>query len=267
MTVDILRDDLIHPIVSGNKWRKLKLIADYLVQEKIKHIVTFGGAYSNHLVAVSFICNYLNIKSTAFVRGDEVRIENKYESICKENNMTLRYISREEYRNKEKLYLDNFGSESACLMLAEGGDHPLAIESCSAILDDIKTTYDYIILSLGTGTTMEGLVKGIVDRNWNTQIIGISSLKNNFYLDKRLEKYPKNKWQVLHDYHRGKYGKMDAELIDFIIKFNKDTSIKLEPIYTGKMFLAVKDLILNNFFKPSDKILLIHTGGLLAYPE
>ena len=265
--IDILRDDLIHPTVSGNKWRKLKYIVQHILDNKIEHVVTFGGAYSNHLVAVAFVCNYLGIKSTAFVRGNEIRNQNHYEKLCVENNMQLLHVSREDYRDKHKLYNMHFSQFENSVMLDEGGNHPLALKGCEEIFDELQNKYNYIVLSLGTGTTMEGLVKGVNDRKLKTKIIGISALKNNFELDGRLAKYPKNTWEVLHQYHRGKYGKIDNGLLSFIAAFYFETNIKIEPIYTAKMLLAVKDLIETNFFKPTDKILVIHTGGLLAFPQ
>lgn len=267
LSVDILRDDLIHPIVSGNKWRKLKYIVQYIQNNKIEHIVTFGGAYSNHLVAVAFVCHYLGIKSTAFIRGDEEREQNHYEKICIENNMNLIPVSRKDYREKTRLYNTYFEQLENCMMIDEGGNHELALKGCEEIFDELNNKYQYIILSLGTGTTMEGLVKGVNSRNLNTKIVGISALKNNFELNKRLEKYKPNSWEIFHEYHRGKYGKIDKELVDFIQNFNIETGIKLDTIYTGKMLLAVLDLFNKDYFKPTDKILLVHTGGLLAFPQ
>ncbi len=267
LNLDILRDDLIHPIVSGNKWRKLKYIVQHIQNNGIEHVVTFGGAYSNHLVAVAFVCNYLGIKSSAFIRGDEQRTQNHYEKICLENDMQLLPVSRAEYRNKELLFKTYYGQMENCMMIDEGGNHELALLGCKEILDELDKVYNYIILSLGTGTTMEGLVKGIISKNISTKIIGISALKNNFELDKRLEKYNPNSWAIFHDYHRGKYGKIDEELVQYIQKFYLETSIKLDTIYTGKMLMAVEDLFEKKYFKPTDKILLVHTGGLLAFPQ
>jgi 1-aminocyclopropane-1-carboxylate deaminase len=265
--IDLLRDDQIHPIVSGNKWRKLKYFMDDVKNAGKQTIVTFGGAYSNHLIATAFAGNYFNVRTHGFVRGDEKRELNHYENLCLENKMTLQHVSRSDYRDKQKLFDTYCVQYPGAVFLDEGGNHPLALKGCAEILDELEKTYDHIILATGTGTTMEGLVKGATEKGFQTKIIGISALKNNIELDERLNKYPARHWQVFHDYHRGKYAQMDDELIQFIKDFHSETGIQLEPVYTGKMMMAVIDLYKKNFFKPGDKILLIHTGGLLVYPE
>ncbi len=263
--VDILRDDLIHPVVCGNKWRKLKYVIEEIKSQNIKKVLTFGGAYSNHLVAVAEVCNFLNIEAFAFLRGNEERPENHYEKYCAEKGMKLMKVSREDFKNKEKLIRDFSIQHFDFFTIPEGGNHELALKGCSEILDELSLEYDYIISSLGTGTTMEGLVKGVIERKIKTKVLGISSLKNNFELDQRLEKYPKDYYEVFHHYHRGKYGKIDDELICEIKEVSKETGILLEPIYTGKMILALKDLMNKKYFKEKDKILFIHSGGLMYH--
>lgn len=264
---DMLRDDLIHPIVSGNKWRKLKYIIEHIKNGEYKRLVTFGGAYSNHLVATAFAGKYFGIETHAFVRGDEVRPSNHYENICIENDMKLHHVSRSEYRYKENLFNDMFGNSKDTLFIDEGGDHPDALIGCAEILDELEKTYDIIILSLGTGTTAEGLVKEINNRNLPTRLFGISSLKNNFELDRKLSKYNSSSYKIFHDFHRGKYAKSDSELIDFIQTFHKETGIKTDTVYTGKMLMALNELQISGIIDNSSKVLAIHTGGLLAYPE
>lgn len=261
--IDILRDDLIHPIVSGNKWRKLKYILKYMINENKKILVTFGGAYSNHLVACSFAGKLFGIKTVAFVRGDEERPKNAFENLCIENGMQLIHVNREKYKDKNKLYADYFGENKEAEMVGEGGRHPLALIGCSEILEDIgNRKYDYILLSVGTGTTMEGIVKAIYNKEINTKVIGISSLKNNFELDRMISIYPDKYWQIEHNYHRGKYAKSDTQLKEFIDKFNQETSIQLEFVYTGKMMMALEELINNGTIESGKRILCIHTGGL-----
>ncbi len=263
--IDILRDDTIHPIVCGNKWRKLKYLIAHCIENKIEGIVTYGGAYSNHLVATAFAGNHYGLKTIGFVRGSEYRELNSYEQICIENNMKLIHVSRESFRQKNKLFESLNLPENKWLNIAEGGDSEWAVTGCEEILDDLKVEYDYIFLSAGTGTSAEGIVRGIVKRNLSTKVIVISSLKNNTYLDERLSKYPLSNWQVEHHYHRGKYAKTDNLLFDFMQQFKVQTNFKLEPIYTGKMFLALQDFIQNNKIKTTDRVLAIHTGGLLQF--
>ncbi len=261
--IDILRDDLIHPVVCGNKWRKLKYPFQYLLANKLNTLVTFGGAYSNHVVATAFAGKAFGIKTFAFIRGDEARDPNHYEKLCIECGMTLIHSDRQSYKNKQALFNSHFGTDEKAFFLDEGGNHPLAIKGCSEILDELGLEYDYILLALGTGTTMEGLVKGIVERTMKTKVLGISSLKNNFDLDKRMMAYPKEHWQVFHEYHRGKYAKSDEALLQFNRNFLNETGIPIEPVYTGKMMMGFSDLLNHHFFKADDKVLLIHTGGLL----
>ncbi len=261
---DLLRDDLIHPIVSGNKWRKLKYIIQYAQENGFKQLVTFGGAYSNHLVATAFAGHYFGIQTVGFVRGDEERALNHYESLCIENGMQLIHVNRTDFRNKEALFQTHFPDSDKALFVSEGGDHPMALPGCAEILDDLSKTYDFIVLSMGTGTTMEGIVAEIERRTLPTKVLGISSLKNNFDLDKKLAPYNTQYYQILHDYHRGKYAKSDDELMQFIKDFYGETGIKTEAVYTGKMLMALDDLIKLGVIEGHHKVLCIHTGGLLA---
>ena len=262
LEIDILRDDLIHPIISGNKWRKLKYIVDHISKDKGQTLVTFGGAYSNHLVAAAFAGKLFGIKTHGFVRGNEPRDMNAYEKICVENEMTLEHVARAEYKDKYTLFEQFKQKNPNAFFVGEGGRHPLALKGCAEILNDLEKTYDYIFLSIGTGTTMEGIVGACVSKQLKTKVIGISSLKNNSELDEIMAQFPVTNWQIEHDYHRGKYAKNDTELDNFIQKFLVETGIQLEFVYTAKMMMAVQDFISKGFFNSSDKILCIHTGGL-----
>ena len=262
LQIDILRDDLIHPIVSGNKWRKLKYIIENISEDKSQTIVTFGGAYSNHLVATAYAGKLFGIKTHGFVRGNEVRDKNAFEKICAENGMTQEHVSRAAYKDKYLLFEQFKQKNSNAFFLGEGGRHPLALMGCAEILNDLDKTYDYIFLSLGTGTTMEGIVGACVSKKLKTKVIGISSLKNNIELDEIMSQFPRENWSIEHNYHRGKYAKNDTELSCFIEKFYSETRIQLEFVYTGKMMMALQDIINKGFFKKEDKILCIHTGGL-----
>lgn len=264
---DILRDDLIHPIVSGNKWRKLKYIVQHAIDNQYETIVSFGGAYSNHLIALAFAGKHFGIQTVGFVRGNEKRDLNHYETTCLENNMQLIHVERSAYKNKKQLFQEHFGNQPKTLFVDEGGDHPLAELGVSEILNELKTHYDYIAIALGTGTTIHGLTKSIQNRTLSTKTIGISSLKNNFDLDKKMSEFDASQYEIFHNYHRGKYAKMDTDLLEFIQQFYLETGIKTEPVYTGKMLMALDDLIRQSYFTTKDKILCIHTGGLYASPQ
>lgn len=262
---DLLRDDLIHPVVCGNKWRKLKYVIDHALKNDIKDIVSFGGAYSNHLVALAHAGMTFEIKTHGFVRGEENTELNHYKKLCLSFGMNLIPVSRSRYKEKEQLFLEHFKGNEQTMMVAEGGDHPLAMKGIAEMFDTIGDQYDNIIVSIGTGTTLEGLVMEAGRRKIKTKIHGISSLKNNFSLDKRLEPHAGN-WKIHHDYHRGKYGKNDLELNDFILQFYAETGIQTEFVYTGKMLMAFDDLVKKGTIKADSKNLCIHTGGLLSFP-
>jgi 1-aminocyclopropane-1-carboxylate deaminase len=262
LQIDILRDDLIHPLISGNKWRKLKYIIENIAKDKSQTLVTFGGAYSNHLVATAFAGNLFGIKTFGFVRGEEKREANAFEKICIENGMTLKHVGRNEFKDKYLLFDQYKKQNPKAYFVGEGGRHPLALLGCAEIITDLNKEYDYIFLSLGTGTTMEGIVAACVSNKLKTKVIGISSLKNNFELDEIMSQFPEKNWLIDHNYHRGKYAKNDIELSSFIKDFHSETNIQLEFVYTGKMMMALQDYIHKGFFKIEDKILCIHTGGL-----
>ncbi len=260
--VDMLRDDLIHPLISGNKWRKLKYIIDEVQKSNKKGIVSFGGAYSNHLVALAAAGLNFGIETYGFIRGNEKREMNAFEITCIEHGMKLIHVSRDDYRNKEKLYNTHFADRTDLEMVGEGGRHPLALIGCAEILEEIDSDYDYIILSVGTGTTIEGIVKASAEKDIKSRVIGISSLKGNYELDTIMQSYPDKYWQIEHHFHRGKYGANDSELIAFINQFYSETGIKLEFVYTGKMLLALSEMIVQGKLDSKKKILAIHTGGL-----
>lgn len=262
--VDILRDDLIHPLVSGNKWRKLKYIVEYMQRTGKQKLVTFGGAYSNHLVATAVAGNAFGLETFAFVRGNEIREPNAFEKLCVQNGMTLMHVDRTAYRDKNQLFNSVFRNDPLAEMVGEGGRHPMALPGCAEIITELNQEYDLIVLSVGTGTTMEGLLKAVTEKQLKTRILGISSLKNNLELDDIMSAYPRENWQIEHNYHRGKYAKNDSGLSGFIDLFQTETGIRLEFVYTGKMMMALCEMIQNGQIKAGQKILCIHTGGLPA---
>jgi 1-aminocyclopropane-1-carboxylate deaminase len=258
----IKREDLIHPFISGNKFRKLKY---NLLEAKLKNkntILTFGGAYSNHIAAVAFAGKENNFKTIGVIRGEELATkidENPTLKFAKKCGMEFVFISRNEYQNKETLSFLNHLKLSDFYLLPEGGTNLLAIKGCEEILTDDDNCYNYICSSVGTGGTISGLINA---SNKNQKIIGFPALKGNF-LQKDICKFAKkNNWELNNDYHFGGYAKVTPELIYFINQFNKDHHILLDPIYTGKMVFGVIDLINKNYFPDGSKILMIHTGGI-----
>jgi 1-aminocyclopropane-1-carboxylate deaminase len=261
----IKREDLLHPIISGNKFRKLK----YNIQEakRLGHstLLTFGGAFSNHILAVAGAGAEFGFSTIGVIRGEEIEYkihENPTLIKAQELGMKFYFVSRSDYREKENT---NFKEKLQTIfgnfyLIPEGGTNNLAIKGCEEILTkEDKEGFSHVVCSVGTGGTLSGLINS---SNKNQYIIGFSSLKGSFLSDVIRNFVTKSNWIINDDYHFGGYGKVNCELIQFINAFYKQTKIPLDPIYTGKMVYGVMDLIEKDFFPPNAKILMIHSGGL-----
>jgi 1-aminocyclopropane-1-carboxylate deaminase len=262
LKVFIKRDDLIHPIISGNKWRKLKYPLRHARFENRTHLVTFGGAYSNHLLATAAAAAKLGFRSTGFVRGE--RVNNDTLFLCQLHGMELLFTDRESYKDKQSLFEKHFGGDKEAYFIDEGGSSELAAKGVSELVDELTETYDHIFCACGTGTTAAGIINGLTQHNISSQFHGVPVLKNGDFLRKDINHYLYSNvdYQLHPEYHFGGYGKVTAELISFIKEFVASTGILIEPIYTGKMLYAIYNLASKNYFKPGSKILAIHTGGL-----
>ena len=260
----IKREDLIHPIVSGNKFRKLKYNLMDAQEKNHKSILTFGGAFSNHIAAVAFAGNQNDFKTIGVIRGDElehISDENPTLKFAKECGMQLEFISRNQYKTKDDVaFLEQlkykFGS---FYHIPEGGTNFLAIKGCEEILTSNDNQFDYICCCVGTGGTISGIINS---STLHQKIIGFPALKGGF-LENEIRKFAtKDNWELISDYHFGGYGKINKELISFINDFYKEHKVLLDPIYTGKMVFGILDLINKGFFKKNARILVIHTGGI-----
>jgi 1-aminocyclopropane-1-carboxylate deaminase len=260
----VKRDDLIDPYISGNKWRKLKYILEKAKAERKNHLVTFGGAYSNHLVATAAAAARSGLQATAFVRGEEVK--NEMLLICSLYGMNLIFVDRESYKNKAGLYQLHFGSNDSTYFIDEGGASAEAVIGCSEIISELTENYDHIFVAAGTGTTAAGLLKGIQDAGLYTKLHVIPVLKGGSFIADEIVRYTAlSNHLILHpDYHFGGYAKTTPALLDFIKKFTQETGVLIDPVYTAKMFYAILDLYQQHQILPTDKILAIHTGGLLG---
>jgi 1-aminocyclopropane-1-carboxylate deaminase len=261
----VKRDDLIDPYISGNKWRKLKYILQSAGIQNKNHLVTFGGAFSNHLVATAALASRAKLKSTAFVRGDEVN--NEMLLICRLYGMQLIFVDRLAYKNKIELFRNHFAKDTNAYFIDEGGASEEAVMGCAEIIEELNDQYDHIFCAAGTGTTAAGLLKGINDNNLPTKLHVIPVLKPGAFIEDEIKNYiqPVNNNLQLHlNYHFGGYAKIKPELIDFMKHFIGDTGIMIDPVYTAKMFYAISDLAEKNIINKNDKILAIHTGGLLG---
>lgn len=252
------RDDLLHPFVSGNKYRKLKyLVQDAIAQGK-SHVVTFGGAYSNHLVATASAAATFGLKASAIVRGEE-EFSNSMLSVCKLYGMEILQVSRETYRDKDKAFSSFFSSDTV-YRIEEGGYSALAAMGCADLIEELQQPYNHIFCAVGTGTTVAGLIEGSSTATVN----GVVVLKGAEYIKGEIDALlsaPKN-YKLHHNFHFGGYGKFDIEIVTFIKDFAQQTGILLDPVYTAKMMMGVIRLAKEDYFAPSTKILAVHTGGL-----
>jgi 1-aminocyclopropane-1-carboxylate deaminase/D-cysteine desulfhydrase-like pyridoxal-dependent ACC family enzyme len=270
INVLIKREDLNHPFISGNKWWKLKYNLDEAIRQKKNSILTFGGAYSNHIFAVAAAAKECGLKSIGIIRGEETLPLNGTLTFAKENGMELHYISRQEYGNKnnpdfiEKLHY-RFGD---FYLIPEGGTNSLAIKGCAEFAEQelSKIEFDHVLLPVGTGGTIAGLICGLPSEK---NIMGISVLKDGEFLRQEIEKLilsynSKNyaNWSVLTSYHHGGYAKVTPGLLMFIKEMKEKHSLPLDPVYTGKLLWAVSKEIERGTFKEGSTVLVIHTGGL-----
>lgn len=262
--LSIKREDLIHPFVSGNKYRKLKYNVLQAREENKPTLLTFGGAFSNHIAAVASAGKAEGFNTIGIIRGEELKDKvdtNPTLSFAKSCGMTFKFISREAYRDKTS---PNFISKlkeefGDFYLIPEGGTNDLAVKGCEEILTEEDAKFGYICCAVGTGGTISGLINA---SRSNQKVLGFSSLKGDF-LNKDISKFARStNWDLITDYHFGGYGKINDSLITFINKFKSENKIPLDPIYTGKMMFGVFDLIKKGYFKPNSKILAIHTGGL-----
>lgn len=255
---------MIDPFISGNKWRKLKYILAAASENQKTHLVTFGGAYSNHLVAAAAACSRKGLQSTAFVRGEPV--ENEMLLLCRLYGMRLMFTDRERYKNKALVFDQHFGQDQDAFFVDEGGAGVHAVKGCAEIIAELPADTDHLFCAAGTGTTAAGLLKGIQTHQLKTKLHVIPVLKGGDFIKDEMLKYTGNTDQLtLHTaYHFGGYAKTTPVLIDFIKWFIARTGMMIDPVYTAKMFYALTDLEQSNYFKPDEKIVALHTGGLLG---
>jgi len=264
ISLTIKREDLNHPFISGNKLRKLKYNLLQAKAENKTTLLTFGGAFSNHIAAVAYAGKEQGIKTIGVIRGDELfdKIEeNPTLKFAQENGMEFEFVSREDYRFKSEIpFIEKLKEKFGDFYLVpEGGTNELAVKGCEEILTDEDAVFNYVCCAVGTGGTISGLINSALP---NQKILGFPALKGDFLIDEIRIFAQKDNWELISDYHFGGYGKINLELIEFINAFFDENKVPLDPIYTGKMFFGVIDLISKKYFPPHSKILLIHTGGL-----
>ncbi|TXB65515.1 1-aminocyclopropane-1-carboxylate deaminase/D-cysteine desulfhydrase [Vicingus serpentipes] len=267
----ILREDLIHSEISGNKWRKLKYNIQEAKNKKSNTILTFGGAYSNHIAATAAAGKKHGLNTIGVIRGEEISPLNPTLQLASDNGMIFKYVSREEYRNKNtsdfiKLLRQEYGN---FYMVPEGGSNTFAVKGCTEIVNNISINFDVICCACGTGGTIAGIIAST-----EKQVYGFPALKGGVFLKEEIntlisdytEKYKNvvenRNWDLITDYHLGGYAKVNSDLVSFVQEFNKKHNIPLDLIYTGKMLYGIFDLLNNSEELNNKTIIAIHTGGI-----
>ncbi|MGH1400418.1 MAG: 1-aminocyclopropane-1-carboxylate deaminase/D-cysteine desulfhydrase [Acinetobacter tandoii] len=262
--ISIKRLDLVHPHISGNKFFKLKYNLLAAQQQGYKKLLTFGGAYSNHIAATAYATQLFGFESLGIIRGQELVSKplNPTLHTAQQFGMQLQFVTRETYRQKQSsAYLAQLQQDYPdYYVIPEGGTNPLAIQGCTEILsDEDRQNYDLICCAVGTGGTIAGLIEASTSQQ---QILGFSALKGDFLTAEVQQLTQKHNWQITDQYCCGGYAKTTPELLQFIQDFEQRYQIPLEQIYTGKILLGLTDLIQQGTFPVDHRILVIHSGGL-----
>jgi 1-aminocyclopropane-1-carboxylate deaminase/D-cysteine desulfhydrase-like pyridoxal-dependent ACC family enzyme len=260
VSLHILRLDAMHEIISGNKWFKLKHFIDHAIKNNFETVATFGGAYSNHIIATAYACKLSALKSIGIIRGEEP--EKLSHTLINAQNlgMKLFFVKREDYKNFNKNIFQN------AFWIEEGGYGIKGVEGAHEILQLLKdkNIYSHIICAVGTGTTLAGIIKAA---NPQQQMIGISVMKNNISLENEVaallnENDQQKKFTVIHDYHFGGYAKHTKELLSFMNETWQQHQLPTDFVYTAKTFFAIKNMVEAEKISRGSNILMIHTGGL-----
>src|SRR5690554_446739 len=262
----IKRDDLIHPNVSGNKWRKLKYNIAAARKENKETLLTFGGAYSNHIAATAAAGKIAGMKTIGVIRGDEFVNLNATLAFAQEEGMELHFVSRMVYKNKnEAIFLadlvDKYGN---FFTIAEGGANRFGVKGCREIIAEEKEDYNYVCCAAGTGTTAAGILSSLQNEE---ELLVFPALKGGEGLRTDILSWQKNKenssqLKMVSEYHFGGYAKVKTELVEFVNSFYRQHQLPLDLIYTGKMMYGLYDLIRKDYFPAGSKILFYHSGGL-----
>ncbi len=263
VTLTLKREDLLFPLLSGNKYRKLKYNLLHARQKGYERLLTFGGAYSNHLHATAAAGKQYGFRTIGVVRGEELEGKplNPTLAAARENGMQLLFVSREQYRRKsEQAFLsmlrERFGP---VFILPEGGTNDRAVQGCAEILGPGDRDFTHICCAVGTGGTLAGLARAAAP---GQQVLGFPAIRAAGFEAGLHTWIPGDNWRLVTDYHFGGYGKVNRELVDFINGFKEQTGVPLDPVYTGKMLFGILEEIRKGTFPPGSQILAIHTGGL-----
>jgi 1-aminocyclopropane-1-carboxylate deaminase len=270
ITLSIKREDLNHPHAGGNKWWKLKYNLEEALRSDKRTIITFGGAYSNHIYATAAACHSLGLQSVGVIRGDEANPLNATLLFARDSGMHLHFVSRDEYKKKtgsefQQSLKERFGDH---YLIPEGGTNMLALKGCAEFAETqlMQIEFDYLVVPVGTGGTIAGLISGLKS---DRKVIGVSALKSGDFLipeiNDLIHSYSGRRhenWELWTQYHHGGYAKVTKGLIAFVKHMEFTHKIPWDPVYTGKMMWAILKEISHDAFPRGSKILAIHTGGL-----
>lgn len=272
----IKREDLVHPLISGNKWYKLKHNLLHARAQGFTRLVSFGGAFSNHLHALAFAGHYFGFETIGYIRGEVSEPLNPTLADAVGWGMRLEPLSRSQYRRRHEIDFVQQLVEplQRCFVIPEGGANEWALAGCADIVTGISQQlpdYDYVCLPCGTGATLAGVTAALAvsEHAGNVQVLGFSALKGNKSLVGEVSTMLTdftgadiNNWQIIDEFHGGGFAKITPELIAFMQQWYQQTGIALEPLYTGKMLLGLCELVERGFFPAGAKIVAVHTGGM-----
>lgn len=268
IALSIKREDLLHPHISGNKYRKLKYNLLEAKEKRHDTLLTFGGAYSNHIAAVASAGKEYGFRTIGIIRGEELVekvAENPTLQFARKQGMQFKFVSRGDFRQKNShefitALQKEFGN---FYMLPEGGTNTLAVKGCEEILTPEDMSFDCVCCPVGTGGTIAGLINSSKDCQ---KVLGFPVLKGDFLTDDIRKFARKDNWTLQNGFHFGGYARVNEELVHFINDFKQQTGIPLDPVYTGKMLYGILKLVNEGYFKSGTRILAIHTGGLQGIP-
>ncbi|MDE3145126.1 MAG: pyridoxal-phosphate dependent enzyme [Bacteroidota bacterium] len=261
ITAAVLRIDELHPVISGNKWFKLKYYLEDAVRKGFGTIVTFGGAYSNHIAATAFACKEARLKSVGIIRGEEPANLSHTLQQASLDGMQLIFVSRNDFKEEENIKAKFFSPD--WYWINTGGYGMNGAKGAAEIFNWIDDSYTHILCATGTGTMMAGLIKAAKKHQ---TVIGINSMKNKNLIDDiknllTIEELNKN-FILLNEYHFGGFAKHPVELINFMKDVWQQYQLPTDIVYTSKLLFATVDLIEKNYFEANSKLMIIHSGGL-----
>ncbi|VAW66411.1 pyridoxal phosphate-dependent deaminase, putative [hydrothermal vent metagenome] len=273
ISVFIKRDELIHPVIQGNKWRKLKYNLSEAHKTHQHTLLSFGGAYSNHLHTLAKVGHLLNFKTIGIIRGEAHKTLNPCLQDMQNWGMHLEFVLRKDYRQKTSAeFIENLTQKlGKFYLIPEGGNNSAGIKGCAELLDELEEDYNYICCEVGSATMLSALIQH--NKKPHTQLLGFCVMKNP-QLEQQIEAHltqtrpntlntpGKKNWALIHNYHFNGFAKTSPQLDAFIRNFKLEFNIQLEPVYSGKMLYAIMDLIKQDYFKAGSRILAIHGGGL-----